>query len=298
MRLLEAIIDANHRAVGGDAKAGLRPGDYSDSLPLIALTCIDPRLNALFPNILALRDEQFIWMRNAGNIITGPMSSTMRSLALACAVKKGREIAVIGHTDCRIRQNTVSALIDQFKALGIEREALPENVADFFGVFASERQNVIQSVEHIRSSPLIGPSVPVHGLMVDVKTGRLEWVVNGYEALGRAAIAVPLPSLKMPEIGRALKDLPLGQINPSEHNFPQTRIGEISTGVGQEVRELNQGFDTLKQSVRFTPAPEAVQAPKPEPQPAMQRRQPPSPPLPPVIPTVTVNRQGKWGLRD
>src|ERR1700709_1834001 len=59
MRLFEAIIDANHRAVAGDASAGLHPADFADALPVIALTCIDPRLNAFFPNVLALAAEDF-----------------------------------------------------------------------------------------------------------------------------------------------------------------------------------------------------------------------------------------------
>ena len=32
MRLFEAIIDANHRAVAGDKEAGLHPGDFADEL--------------------------------------------------------------------------------------------------------------------------------------------------------------------------------------------------------------------------------------------------------------------------
>src|SRR5580698_3598798 len=135
MRLFESIIEANHRAVAGDASAGLRPADFEEELPIIALTCIDPRLNAFFPNILGIPAEQFIWLRNAGNIITGPLSSTMRSLALACAVKGGREIAIIGHTDCQIARTTMMELLERFKALGIEREQLPENLTEFFGVF-------------------------------------------------------------------------------------------------------------------------------------------------------------------
>src|SRR5436309_16088361 len=102
MRLLEAILDANHRAADGDANAGLHPADSARSLPLVALTCIDPRLNPLMPQVLGIPEESFIWLRNAGNIITGPLSSTMRSLALACAVKGGREIAIIGHSDCLV----------------------------------------------------------------------------------------------------------------------------------------------------------------------------------------------------
>src|SRR3982750_4633930 len=102
MRLFEAIVDANHRAIAGDATAGVRGGGFGGGVPGIALTCVDPRLNALFPNVLGLPGEQFIWLRNAGNIITGPLSSTMRSLALACAVKGAKEIAIIGHTDCLV----------------------------------------------------------------------------------------------------------------------------------------------------------------------------------------------------
>src|SRR5580700_11784421 len=128
MRLFEAIIDANHRAVAGDNSAGLRPDDFAEELPVIALTCIDPRLNALFPNVLGIPAEQFIWLRNAGNIITSPLSSTMRSLALACAVKGGKEIAIIGHTDCQICKTTTSQLLDELKALGVERSRLPENI--------------------------------------------------------------------------------------------------------------------------------------------------------------------------
>ena len=115
MRLFEAIIDANHRAIAGDASAGLHPADFADELPVIALTCVDPRLNAIFPNALALPAEQFIWLRNAGNIITQPLSSTMRSLALACAVKGGKEIAIIGHTDCQVRKTTAMQLLNKFK---------------------------------------------------------------------------------------------------------------------------------------------------------------------------------------
>src|SRR4051812_13295903 len=120
MRLFEAILEANHRAVAGDPKAGIHPDDFSNELPVVALTCIDPRLNRLFPEVMGIHEEQFIWLRNAGNIIFDPMSSMTRTLALACAVKGGREIAIIGHTDCRVGQTNISALIDRFKAIGID----------------------------------------------------------------------------------------------------------------------------------------------------------------------------------
>src|SRR6266566_1566580 len=181
MRLFEAIIDANHRALAGDQNAGLHPAEFEDELPIIALTCIDPRLNPLMPAVLGVPEKDFIWLRNAGNIITGPTSSTMRSLALACAVKGAKEIAIIGHTDCLVGKTTTMQLIEKLRAVGIERHLLPDNINEYFGTFASERQNVIKAAGIVRQSPLIGSKIPVHGLMVDTDTGKLEWLVNGYQ---------------------------------------------------------------------------------------------------------------------
>ena len=187
-RLFDAIVAWNHRVTGGEHPATCPGDDLPESLPLIALTCIDPRLNRHFPEALGLREEQFIWLRNAGNVITSATSSTMRSLALACAVKGGREIAIIGHTDCGVRKTGMSDLTDRFRELGVPREKLPDDLVGFFGMFASERQNVMRGVDFTRESVLIGPRVPVHGFLIDVHTAKLEWVVNGYETLSQTNV--------------------------------------------------------------------------------------------------------------
>ena len=224
MRLFEAILDANHRAIAGDASAGLHPADYADELPVVALTCVDPRLNALFPNVLGLPGDQFIWLRNAGNIITAPQSSTMRSLALACAIKGGKEIAIIGHSDCQVAKTTTMQLLERLKELGIERRLLPENLNDFFGVFGSESHNVIKGCEIVRQSPLIGPKIPVQGLVVDIHTGRLEWLVNGYEKLGTAGTAW---NEALQAASKGIDNLKaLGDFKIGEMKFPETKIGE------------------------------------------------------------------------
>src|ERR1051325_4855888 len=224
MRLFEAIVDANHRAIAGDATAGVRVTEFESELPVIALTCVDPRLNALFPNVLGLPGEQFIWLRNAGNIITGPLSSTMRSMALACAIKGAREIAIVGHTDCKVRQTTVMTLVERLQKAGIERAHLPDDLTGFFGLFGSERQNVIHAAEIVRSSPIISPTIPVHGILVDIQTGKLEWLVNGYQTL-----ALPAgPQALGQKIGQKVMDvLPsLPSFHIGEMKFPEMKIGE------------------------------------------------------------------------
>jgi carbonic anhydrase len=237
MRLLEAILEANQRAAASGAKMEPVSAELVEALPLVALTCIDARLNRLIPEMLGVPEEKFIWLRNAGNIITGPMSSTMRSLALACAVKGGKEIVIIGHSDCLVAKHGTMQLLESFAKLGVERAKLPENLTEFFGVFASERQNVIKACDIVRSSPLVGAKVPVHGLLMDLQNGRLEWLVNGYQTLGSTASefsgALRAAMDKAEAVIGDLKEFKLGEMK-----FPETKIGEVAAQVEQVLEKV------------------------------------------------------------
>jgi carbonic anhydrase len=273
MRLFEAIVDANHRAAAGDKTAGIHPADFADALPLAALTCIDVRLNPLLPEVLGIPESEFIWLRNAGNIITSSTSSTIRSLSLACAVKGAREIAIIGHTDCRVRQTTILELTERFRAMGIDRSRLPDNLTEYFGVFASERQNVIKGVEFTRSSPLIGPNIPVHGLLVDIQTGRLEWIVNGYQSFATSTGGAVGMKREEPSLAASS---PLAGFQAGEIKMPEEKIGA-------ELVDANK----WKTEVEIVPpaAREALLKLKVE--------KGPPPPLPPPIRPVT-KRHEPW----
>jgi carbonic anhydrase len=267
MRLFEAIVDANHRAIAGDATAGVRVAEFDNELPVIALTCVDPRLNALFPNVLGLPGEQFIWLRNAGNIITGPLSSTMRSLALACAVKGGKEIAIIGHTDCQVGKTTTMQLLEKLEAMGVKRHLLPENLNEFFGMFGSDRQNVIKSCNFARPSPLIGPKVPVHGLLVDIETGKLEWLVNGYqnwESMSSQWNEAVKSAGHTIDMMKSLTDFNIGEMK-----FPETKIGETVIKAEDWLAKKVEQMEI--KSVAATPPPVAI---------------PPEPPKIPVPPPI------------
>lgn len=234
------MVEANHRAVAAGAGiVELPAGEFADGLPLVALTCIDARLNRLLPERLGVPEEKFIWLRNAGNIITGPMSSTMRSLALACAVKGGKEIVIIGHSDCLVAKSGTMQLLDGLAKLGVERAKLPENLTEFFGIFSSERQNVIKGCEIIRSSPLVGPKVPVHGLLIEVASGRLEWLVNGYETFGSTSASfnksISMATDRSEETLGKLPDFKMGEMK-----FPETRIGEVLSKAEQFIQQIGQ----------------------------------------------------------
>lgn len=258
-RLMEAIVAATRAAAGKPGE--LKAEDYSASLPLAVLTCIDPRLNRRIPEALAIPEEQFVWLRNAGNIITSSLSSTMRSLALAVLVKGAKEIAVVGHTDCQVGKATLLQLTDRLKGLGIERSQLPENLVEFFGMFASERQNVLKAVEHIRSSPLIGPKMPVHGLLLDVQTGKLEWVVNGYQALETVSSQFTSAIKKAEAFTNQLGDLPDFQIG--DIKFPGAKIGEAATKADELLHKIEEKVEQVESKVQSIKESVAGQRPSP-----------------------------------
>jgi carbonic anhydrase len=159
----------------------------------------------------------------------------MRSLALACAVKGGREIAIIGHTDCQIAKTTTMKLLEALKSLGVERSRLPDNIAEFFGAFGSEQQNVIKACDFVRNSPLIGPKIPVHGLMIDIESGKLDWVVNGYKTL-QSALHAPEATfpLSMPGAIGEFKNFDMGAMK-----FPEMKIGELGSKVEKGIQKKN-----------------------------------------------------------
>jgi carbonic anhydrase len=155
---------------------------------------------------------------------------------LACAVKGGKEIVIIGHTDCQVAKTTMMQLTDRFRALGIERARLPENLNEYFGLFASERQNVIKAAEFVRQSPLIGPHIPVHGLLVDITTGKLEWLVNGYQSLPSSSDVLAHANRPAEPLGSTTA-LPAFQMG--EMKFPESKIGESNSAVSQWMTELH-----------------------------------------------------------
>ena len=243
MRLLETIVAANQAAAAG-RPADVRAEHFADSLPLAILTCIDSRLNKLFPGALGLNEEQLIWLRNAGNVITSPLSSTVRSIAIAVYLKGAKEIAVIGHSDCRMARLSISELLDRLKKWEIERSALPmPDLHEFFGLFTSEKANVLKAVGFLRVSPIIPPKMPVHGLMIDTNTGRLEWTINGYDT----------PHVSMETLGAAEEAL-------------STLLPPKVTGyVAGPLRSLAEHIHPLAGLKSETPLPSPVEAPDEKP---------------------------------
>jgi carbonic anhydrase len=159
-------------------------------------------------------------------------------------------------------------LIDKLRALGIERHMLPDNLAEFFGVFGSERQNVLKAVDFVRQSPIIGPKIPVHGMMVDIQTGKLDWLLNGYEKLGTMTSRWNEVVKSAGQTVDAFKNLT--NFNMGEMKFPETKIGET-------VSKAEDWISKKVQQMEIKPKPVAI---PPE---EASEASPPRIPMPPPI---------------
>lgn len=155
---------------------------------LAVVTCMDCRLLEMFEPALGLKRGDAVELRTAGATISHPereraANDLIRSLAGAIYLLGVREVLVIGHTQCGLSRVEPAALASSMQALGvdaqqlIEREGLGslEALVDWTGAFSDVHISVKETVEVIRNSPYL-PRLPVHGLVIDITTGKLEVV--------------------------------------------------------------------------------------------------------------------------
>ncbi|MFC4302244.1 beta-class carbonic anhydrase [Cohnella boryungensis] len=152
------------------------------------LTCMDTRLVELLPKALNLRNGDAKFIKNAGAILTQPFGSAMRSILIAIHEMGAKEVLVIGHHGCGMTQLDSTSLVEKFKKNGISDVVLStlENsgirMERFLKGFDKPEDGVKHSVGMIRKHPLVPDFIPVHGFLIHPDTGKLEWIINGYQS--------------------------------------------------------------------------------------------------------------------
>ena len=152
---------------------------------MAVVTCMDCRLVQMFEQVLGLERGDVIELRTAGATISDPereggLSDLIRSLAGGIYLLGVREVAVIGHTQCGLARADPNVLIASMQALGVDPQLLIEKAdpKSWIGAFDDVHVNVKEVVDIIRKSPFL-PKIPVHGLVIDIETGKLEMVERG-----------------------------------------------------------------------------------------------------------------------
>jgi len=158
---------------------------------MAVVTCMDCRLVQMFEQALGLERGDVLELRTAGATISenerdGAANDLIRSLAGGIYLLGVREVAVIGHTQCGLAHADSTLLVASMQALGVDPHKLieQEKLGDmqgllrWLGVFNDVHVNVREVVNVIRRSPYL-PKIPVHGLVIDIITGKLELVDKG-----------------------------------------------------------------------------------------------------------------------
>lgn len=185
----EAILRANEafaREHGGLPKG---KGDVRPRILLV--TCQDPRLSGYLETAMGLSWGEAVTIRNAGNTMTQGDRGIERSAAVAAYRHGIRTIAVVGHADCRMGGDVIP-YTDGMRALGVDRGAVPGDLREFLGLFASPEENVRRVASALAGSPLL-KGVEVLGFLFDVPTGRLG-LVSSHAAPATEAVLAPAPA--------------------------------------------------------------------------------------------------------
>lgn len=178
MALLDEILDANraHTLPEGDV------GTFVANRHLCIVTCVDPRLTRFFSEALGVERGHAVAIRVPGAHIP-PGSEALRALAAAIYVNDCQEVMVIAHTDCGVARVTDGELRRVMRARGVSDGAIPEDVAGFFGLVTDVEAAARETVHAIRAAPFLPRNLPVHAVVMDIRTGALRLLERGYDAV-------------------------------------------------------------------------------------------------------------------
>ncbi|WP_400163884.1 beta-class carbonic anhydrase [Brevibacillus sp. TJ4] len=156
---------------------------------LVVLSCMDTRLVELLPKAMNMRNGDIKHVKSAGAVVSHPFGSIMRSIMVAIYELNAEEVMVIGHYDCGMSAIDSKSVLNKMVDKGISPQTISTlehagvNLNKWLKGFSCVDESVKESVATIRNHPLLPPNIPVHGLLIDPETGKLDLVVNGYEEI-------------------------------------------------------------------------------------------------------------------
>jgi carbonic anhydrase len=160
------VLDGNARYAAG-AHEVAASGVARKGLAIV--TCIDSRIDPLA--VFGLEPGDAKILRNAGARVTDDVE---RGLALAAAALGVTRIAVVQHTDCKLTDASEAELI---AAVGRATGRPPPVGFDPLAI-DDQPAALAHDVARLLESPLLPAGMLVTGLVYDLRSGRLDTVVE------------------------------------------------------------------------------------------------------------------------
>jgi carbonic anhydrase len=182
--LLNEILDYNEKFVENHEYEKYETTKFPNKR-MVILTCMDTRLLELLPKALNLGNGDAKIIKDAGGLVSHPFGSVMRSILIAVYQLQAKEVLVIAHYDCGMSGLKAEPVIESMKQRGISEETIDTLIYSGINIkkWLHGFDNVTESVEHsvgiIKNHPLMPKGIPVHGLVIDPKTGKLDLIVDG-----------------------------------------------------------------------------------------------------------------------
>lgn len=186
MTLLDDLLQANEAFVKNEEFKAFTT-DKTPNKKAVFLSCMDTRLSELSTKALGLKNGDIKQLKNAGAVVSHPYGSTMRSILVAVYALNVDEVYIMGHHDCGFGALKPEPVIEEMKARGIDSETFNTlknsgiDVTNWLKGFDSVEESVTETVSNVKNHPLLAQSIPVHGLVMDPETGKVDVIVNGYE---------------------------------------------------------------------------------------------------------------------
>lgn len=186
MRNLDEILAFNREFVANRDYEKYQTTKFPDKR-LVVLSCMDTRLEELLPKAMNMRNGDIKHVKSAGAVVSHPFGSIMRSIMVAIYELNAAEVMVIGHYDCGMSVIDSKSVMKKMAETGVGTDTI--SVLENAGIdlnkwlqgFECVDDSVKESVQTIKNHPLLPRDIPVHGLLIDPATGRLDVVINGYE---------------------------------------------------------------------------------------------------------------------
>lgn len=185
MTLLSEILNFNKNFVDEKKYMEYETTKFPDKR-IVILTCMDARLTELLEKAMSLRNGDAKIIKSAGAVVTHPFGGIMRSIIIAVYQLKADEVFIVGHHDCGMSTINTSDIIDEMVNRGIDSSLFKTlrysgiDMKDWLYGFDDVTDTVRNSVDLVKNHPLMDPLVPVHGLVIDPTTGKLDKIVDGY----------------------------------------------------------------------------------------------------------------------
>lgn len=183
--LLHEILNYNEKFVEDQKYVSYLTSKFPDR-KLVLITCMDTRLIELLPASMNLKNGDVKIIKTAGAVVSHPFGSVMRSILVAIYELNAKEVFIIGHYDCGMGNLNPRAMKQKFVEQGIKEETIRTleysgmNLEKWLKGFDNVADSVKNSVGLIRNHPLLPNNIPVHGLVIDPSTGRLDVIEDGY----------------------------------------------------------------------------------------------------------------------